>query len=69
MVGIFAKNSPQWHMTMQATVGNSMVAVPLYLTLGDKAMTHVLEETELTIVVCENGRMESSKALNDNCIK
>lgn len=54
MLGIFAKNSPQWHMTMQAAVSNSNVVVPLYLTLGNHAMTHILEETEMSIVVCEN---------------
>ena len=43
LVGIFAKNSPQWHMTMQAATGNSNIAVPLYLTLGNTLLvTHYL---------------------------
>ncbi|XP_063688228.1 long-chain-fatty-acid--CoA ligase 1-like [Bolinopsis microptera] len=58
LVGIFAKNSPQWHMTMQAATGNSNIAVPLYLTLGDKAMSHILKETGLTAVVCQNSSVE-----------
>lgn len=53
-LGIFAKNSPRWHMTMQSTIGNSNIAIPLYLTLGDKAMMHILEETKMSMVVCEN---------------
>lgn len=34
LVGIFAKNSPEWHMSMQGIVGNGSIAVPLYQTLG-----------------------------------
>lgn len=62
MLGIFAQNCPQWHMTMQACVQNRQVCVPLYLTLGDIALTHILSETEVNTVVVDNN---SFKRISD----
>eukprot|EP00116_Pleurobrachia_bachei_P004989 sb/3465251/ len=54
MVGILGKNSPEWHMTMQALVSASGIAVPLYLTLGEAAKEHILKETTPRIVICDS---------------
>ena len=40
LIGIFAKNSPEWHMSMQGIVGNRSIAVPLYQTLGISRLEH-----------------------------
>ncbi|KAL5250239.1 hypothetical protein ACHWQZ_G016089 [Mnemiopsis leidyi] len=58
LVGIFAKNSPEWHMSMQGIVGNGSIAVPLYQTLGKKALRYILAETELKTVISENTSIE-----------
>lgn len=59
-VGIFAKNRPEWCMTACACDAYSFVTVPLYETLGDEAISFILLQTELKIVVCD----DSSKAMH-----
>jgi len=58
LIGIFAKNSPEWHMSMQGIVGNRSIAVPLYQTLGTKAMRYILSETQVKTVISENCSIE-----------
>lgn len=49
-VGIYAKNSPSWSVVMHACSAYNMTLVPLYDTLGQKAMAYILEACELEIV-------------------
>ena len=38
------------------STNHSQVCVPLYLTLGDIALTHILSETEVNTVVVDNSK-------------
>jgi long-chain acyl-CoA synthetase len=60
LIGIFAKNRPEWVMTANACEAYNFVSVPLYDTLGDEAINFILLQTELKIVVCD----DSSKAMH-----
>lgn len=53
-VGIYAKNSPNWGVVMHACSAYNMTLVPLYDTLGAKAMTHILDTTGLEVVFVDS---------------
>lgn len=58
-IGIFAKNRVEWCIVDQAVNAYSYVTVPIYDTLGDEAISFILSQTELKLVVCDN----STKAM------
>ncbi len=58
-VGIFAKNRVEWVLTQLATEHFSLVNVPLYDTLGAEAISFILVQTQLKVVVCD----DSDKAM------
>ncbi|KAF6768135.1 hypothetical protein AHF37_06451 [Paragonimus kellicotti] len=62
IVGIYARNSPEWVITQHACVAYSYVYVPLYDTLGSEAMQHILKQTELQVLVCHSVK-EASYAI------
>ena len=53
-MGIYAKNSPNWSVVMHACSAYNMTLVPLYDTLGAKAMTHILETCGLEVVFVDS---------------
>ncbi|XP_036590433.1 long-chain-fatty-acid--CoA ligase 5 [Trichosurus vulpecula] len=52
-VGIFAQNRPEWIIAELACYTYSMVAVPLYDTLGPEAIVHIVNKAEIATVVCD----------------
>jgi long-chain acyl-CoA synthetase len=57
-VGIYSRNRPEWVITEQAANAFSMVVVPLYDTLGEEAVEHILRETSLKLVFCTNEKVQ-----------
>ncbi|CAJ0936480.1 unnamed protein product [Ranitomeya imitator] len=65
-IGIFAQNRPetnvttlyelclQWIITELCCYTYSMVAVPLYDTLGAEAITYIITKAEISVVFCDN---------------
>jgi len=51
MVGIYAKNCPEWVIAEQGLYCYSMVNVPLYDSLGPEARSYVISECEMRIIV------------------
>jgi len=58
-VGIFARNRYEWSITEVACNSYSFVTVPLYDTLGSEAISFILMQTQLKLVVCD----DSDKAI------
>ncbi|KAF7245297.1 hypothetical protein EG68_10307 [Paragonimus skrjabini miyazakii] len=52
-VGLYGRNSPEWFSTELACGSYGMIAVPLYDTLGQEALVHILKQTGLHIVLCD----------------
>ncbi|XP_040274664.1 long-chain-fatty-acid--CoA ligase 1 isoform X2 [Bufo bufo] len=63
-IGIFAQNRPEWIITELSCYTYSMVAVPLYDTLGAEAITYIINKAEITFVFCDN--TEKAKLLLGN---
>ncbi|XP_054409194.1 long-chain-fatty-acid--CoA ligase 1 isoform X2 [Pongo abelii] len=49
-IGIFAQNRPEWVIIEQGCFAYSMVVVPLYDTLGNEAITYIVNKAELSLV-------------------
>uniref|UniRef100_G3NHF0 Long-chain-fatty-acid--CoA ligase n=1 Tax=Gasterosteus aculeatus aculeatus TaxID=481459 RepID=G3NHF0_GASAC len=53
-IGIFAQNRPEWIIGELACYTYSMVAVPLYDTLGPDALVFIIDQAEISTVLCDN---------------
>ncbi|XP_069560792.1 long-chain-fatty-acid--CoA ligase 5 [Brachyistius frenatus] len=54
LIGIFAQNRPEWIIGELACYTYSMVAVPLYDTLGLEALVFIIDRAEISTVLCDN---------------
>ncbi|GAB1302547.1 Long-chain-fatty-acid--CoA ligase 5 [Apodemus speciosus] len=52
-IGIFAQNRPEWVISELACYTYSMVAVPLYDTLGAEAIIFVINRADIPVVICD----------------
>ncbi|KAM3592274.1 uncharacterized protein V6R79_016067 [Siganus canaliculatus] len=53
-IGIFAQNRPEWIISELACYTYSMVAVPLYDTLGPEALVFIINQADISTVICDN---------------
>jgi long-chain acyl-CoA synthetase len=51
-VAIFADTRPEWQIALQGCFRRSVTVVTIYSSLGEGALCHSLNETEVTTVVC-----------------
>ncbi|KAI4872799.1 hypothetical protein NFI96_016121, partial [Prochilodus magdalenae] len=66
-IGIFAQNRPEWIISELACYTYSMVAVPLYDTLGPEALVFIINRASISTVVCD--KQNKAETLLDNCEK
>ncbi|NXX15924.1 ACSL5 ligase, partial [Podargus strigoides] len=64
-IGIFAQNRPEWIISEYACYTYSMVAVPLYDTLGPEAIIYIVNKADISIVICD--KPEKANILLENC--
>uniref|UniRef100_A0A8C3K3E1 Long-chain-fatty-acid--CoA ligase n=1 Tax=Calidris pygmaea TaxID=425635 RepID=A0A8C3K3E1_9CHAR len=64
-IGIFAQNRPEWIISEYACYTYSMVAVPLYDTLGPEAIVYIVNKADISIVICD--KPEKAQLLLENC--
>ncbi|XP_032736007.1 long-chain-fatty-acid--CoA ligase 5 isoform X1 [Lontra canadensis] len=58
-IGIFAQNRPEWIISELACYTYSMVAVPLYDTLGAEAIIYIVNRADITTVICDTPQKAS----------
>ncbi|KAF1598566.1 UNVERIFIED_CONTAM: Long-chain-fatty-acid--CoA ligase 5, partial [Eudyptes robustus] len=63
-IGIFAQNRPEWIISEYACYTYSMVAVPLYDTLGPEAIVYIVNKADINIVICD--KPEKAQILLEN---
>ncbi|TSK14763.1 Long-chain-fatty-acid--CoA ligase 5 [Bagarius yarrelli] len=66
-IGIFAQNRPEWIISELACYTYSMVAVPLYDTLGPEALVFIINRASISTVLCD--KQDKVETLLDNCEK
>ncbi|NXR48062.1 ACSL5 ligase, partial [Hippolais icterina] len=64
-IGIFAQNRPEWVISEYACYTYSMVAVPLYDTLGPEAIVYIVNKADITVVICDTPA--KAEVLLKNC--
>ncbi|XP_077965189.1 long-chain-fatty-acid--CoA ligase 1a isoform X2 [Gasterosteus aculeatus] len=52
-IGIFSQNRPEWTISELACYTYSLVAVPLYDTLGTEAIGYVIHRAAISTVICD----------------
>ncbi|KAE8300227.1 Long-chain-fatty-acid--CoA ligase 1 [Larimichthys crocea] len=52
-IGIFSQNRPEWTISELACYTYSLVAVPLYDTLGTEAIGYVIDKAAISTVICD----------------
>lgn len=52
-IGIFSQNRPEWTISELACYTYSLVAVPLYDTLGTEAISHIIDKATISTVICD----------------
>ncbi|XP_059196906.1 long-chain-fatty-acid--CoA ligase 1a isoform X1 [Centropristis striata] len=52
-IGIFSQNRPEWTISELACYTYSMVAVPLYDTLGTEATGYIIDKAAISTVICD----------------
>uniref|UniRef100_A0A3B5L2L4 Arachidonate--CoA ligase n=1 Tax=Xiphophorus couchianus TaxID=32473 RepID=A0A3B5L2L4_9TELE len=63
-IGIFAQNRPEWIIGEMACYTYSMVAVPLYDTLGPEALVFIINQAGISTVLCDNQKKAETLLLN-----
>ncbi|XP_010632919.1 long-chain-fatty-acid--CoA ligase 5 [Fukomys damarensis] len=58
-IGIFAQNRPEWVISELACYTYSMVAVPLYDTLGPEAIVYIVNKADIPTVICDTPQKAS----------
>ncbi|NXH88360.1 ACSL5 ligase, partial [Edolisoma coerulescens] len=64
-IGIFAQNRPEWIISEYACYTYSMVAVPLYDTLGPEAIIYIVNKADISVVICDTSA--KAEVLLKNC--
>ncbi|XP_009568875.2 long-chain-fatty-acid--CoA ligase 5 [Cuculus canorus] len=64
-IGIFAQNRPEWIISEYACYTYSMVAVPLYDTLGPDAIVYIVNKADISLVICD--KPDKAQTLLENC--
>uniref|UniRef100_A0A4W5K9B3 Arachidonate--CoA ligase n=1 Tax=Hucho hucho TaxID=62062 RepID=A0A4W5K9B3_9TELE len=66
-IGIFAQNRPEWIISELACYTYSMVAVPLYDTLGHEGLEFIIKKADISTVLCD--KQNKAETLLENCEK
>ncbi|XP_028551695.1 long chain acyl-CoA synthetase 9, chloroplastic [Dendrobium catenatum] len=61
-VAIFADTRAQWQIALQGCFRQNLTVVTIYASLGEEALCHSLNETEVTTVIC--GQKELKKLID-----
>nr|XP_056705269.1 long-chain-fatty-acid--CoA ligase 5 [Euleptes europaea] len=64
-IGIFAQNRPEWIISELACYTYSMVAVPLYDTLGPESLVYIVNKADISTVICD--KPDKAQMLLGNC--
>lgn len=63
-VAIFADTRAEWFISLQACFRQSITVVTIYASLGEEALCHSLNETEVTTVICGNKELKKLIAIS-----
>ncbi|KAH8949603.1 hypothetical protein BDL97_10G040900 [Sphagnum fallax] len=57
-LAIFSETRAEWFLALQGSFRHSITVVTIYASLGEAALVHSLNETEVTTVVCDHKQLK-----------
>ncbi|KAM5564219.1 long chain acyl-CoA synthetase 9, chloroplastic [Rosa sericea] len=63
-VAIFADTREEWFLALQGCFRRNVTVVTIYASLGEEALCHSLNETEVTTVICGHKELEKLVAIS-----
>lgn len=63
-VAIFADTREEWFIALQGCFRRNVTVVTIYASLGEEALCHSLNETEVTTVICGHKELEKLVAIS-----
>lgn len=68
-VGVYAPNKIEWVLVEQACNLYSLSIIPLYDTLGPEACVYIINQAQMTTVVCDEGKLKVLLEQAPKCLK
>lgn len=66
-LGIYSINRPEWVIAEQACYHQSAVVISLYDTLGPDAVEYIIQQAEISAIVCSRDRIERLLEVAEKC--
>ena len=66
-IAIYAETKEEWIMAALGAFSQNMILATLYTNLGDEAVAHGINETEVTTVITSHSLLPKFKILLENC--
>ncbi|KAK4386314.1 Long chain acyl-CoA synthetase 8 [Sesamum angolense] len=63
---IFAETQAEWLIAFQACFRQNITVVTIYASLGDDALIHSLNETQVTTLICDSKQLKKLAALSSS---
>ncbi len=67
LLAMYSENRREWILSMHAIFCHAGSMVPIYSTLAANDLSHVLNHTEVTSIVCSADKVEKILACNKDC--
>ena len=68
-IAIYADTKEEWLLTALGAFSQNMILTTMYTNLGDEAVAHGINETEVTTVITSHSLLPKFKILLENCPK
>jgi long-chain acyl-CoA synthetase len=66
-LGICAANRPEWIIADFACILQSIVSVPIYCQLNDRDIAFIINNTQVSVIVCDKEMLPRFIRLNSEC--
>lgn len=66
-LSICASNRPEWIITDFACIFQSIITVPIYTLFNDQEIVHVINNTNVSVVVCDKKMLSRFLSLTSQC--
>ncbi|RDD38466.1 Long-chain-fatty-acid--CoA ligase 4 [Trichoplax sp. H2] len=63
-IAICAETRAEWLMSAHAALANSVIVVTVYATLGEDALIHAINETEVSLVIVDENMLQKFTSLS-----
>ncbi len=66
-LALYSENRREWVLSMHATFCHGGTIVPIYSTFGDAELAYVLDQIEVTTIVCSSDKVNKVVECKKDC--